>query len=108
MSKPKFARRRHILFKPTLIAQLLFSFFLRLLIFLSDFFEQVGYWLGFNRTVSANVSVSGVNVNFYVCNSGAVLTAIVLFLHKDVHLIDGIHWTVLFDVIGERLSEADH
>src|SRR5688572_5858142 len=108
VSQPKFTRKGDVLLQPAFVLKFLFSFLLSLLVLLTDFLKERCDRLGFYGSVSADISSSGFDVNFYVCNSCSILAAIMLFLHQDIHLIYGVHWAILFDVIRERFSKSDH
>ena len=47
------------------------------------------------------------DVDLDVRDSRSILAPVVLFFHEDVHPVHGIHGAVFFDVVGERLSQAD-
>src|SRR5688572_27095236 len=95
MTKPKLSGKGTVLLKPLLLPEFVLSFLLCFLIFLSDFFKEVGDGLAFDGTITANVTVSGFDVDLDVCDAGAVLTPVMLFLHQDVHLIHGVGRTIL-------------
>ena len=52
--------------------------------------------------------MTGFHVDLDVGDAGAILATIVLFLHEDVHLIHGVHRSILLNVIRKWFSQADH
>jgi hypothetical protein len=67
----------------------------------------VGDRLRLDGTIAADIAMSGFYVNFDVGYSRSVLPAIVLFFHENIHLVHGIGRAILFDVIGEWLSQTN-
>jgi hypothetical protein len=104
VTEPEFTGKSDIFLKPGFVFELIFALFLGFFILFSDFFKEVGDGLGFDRTVAANVSMARINVNLDVCDSSAILTAIVLFFHQDVHLVHGVHGPIFFDVVRKWFS----
>src|SRR5690606_6038368 len=99
VTQPKFTGESNILFEPVFVSEFILPGLLRFPVFFSDFLKEVGYWLGFYRAISADVSVAWFNVDFDVGNTCAVLAPVMLFFHEDVHPVHGIGWAVLFNII---------
>ena len=66
-----------------------------------------GFVTAMLRSRLPNLELTGFDVDLDIGNSCSVLPAVVLLFHEDVHPVHVIHGTVFFDVVGERLSQAD-
>jgi hypothetical protein len=59
--------------------------------------------------VAADVAIAWRHIKLYIDDTCAILTPIMLLLHKQIHLTDGICWRiVLIDVVLEGLSQPHH
>lgn len=82
--------------------------FLQLIEFFTNLPEEVGYRLILAASKPGKKGVTRLNIQLYGGDTRTVLTAVVLFFHQQVHLIESPHYgTVLLLVIGKRLSEPD-
>ncbi len=99
MAQPEFATKCYFLLEPLFVEKFVFAFLLRPFILLAYLFKEMRYGLRFDGSVAAYVPVAGISVDLDVGNTGAVLAAIVLFLHQYVHLVHGIRRAILIDVI---------
>ena len=60
-------------------------------------------------TLAKHVLLAGRGAELYAGEPRTVLPAVVLFLHQEVELVEGIHpCAVLTVVIFERLEQSDH
>src|SRR5688500_18891356 len=106
VTQPQLARKSHVCFQPLLVPEFFFPRFLCFSEFLSHLLEEVRDWLGLNRSGTADLTVTRLYIDFYVCNPCPILTPVVLLLHEDVHPVHGIRRAVFFDIIRKGLSEA--
>ena len=74
-----------------------------------DLFEEILNGAGIHRAHARDVSLSWVDVEFDVGQPRAVLPAVVLLFHQQVHFVEPIEGrTVLVDVVLKGLFEAQH
>ena len=86
------------------------TFYIRMVLFefidfLADLLENIRDGLGGIAAETIHERIARFHVEFYGSNTGTVLSAVVLFFHQQVQLIEPPqHSIVLLMVIRERLS----
>src|SRR5579875_206574 len=82
--------------------------FLKLVKLITNLFEDISNRLRFYASYPRKKRITWFYIQFYSGNTGAILSAVMLLFHKEIHLIQSPKNRAIFLlIVGERLAKPD-